>query len=311
MSDRKLRLGVVAAAALAYAPIVQAQPAAPAAGAARAAPAATPAAPAATPVAPAATPIAPAAATPPAAPQGTPPSVPPPPLPPGGPSEPPPGGPPGAYYEEQPGPPPAMYLAQPPLPPLQPRNRYFHDGFYLRMSGGYGFLHTSTSLKDNGSTSSLNGSGTAFDILIGGTPAPGLVIGGGLLLQQAFDPGTTVRQRNGTVRGLDAGSNGAVGFGMIGPMIDAFPVPTGGFHFGGLLGLAEVGLEDNQDNLSGGLGLSLWTGYMWWVSSQWSLGLEARYSAAWTRRKVGLQDEQFDATDASQGLAIMFSAAYH
>ena len=232
-------------------------------------------------------------------------------APPQAPPGPPPSGPPGAYYEEPPQAPPAIYVAQPPLPPLQPRNRYYHDGFYLRLSAGFGYLHVSTSVKDNDSTSSLSGSGGAFDVLVGGTPAPGLVIGGGLLLQEAFDPGTTVRVRSGSLNGLASGSNGGVNFAMIGPMIDAFPVPTGGFHFGGLLGLAEVGLRDNQDNVSGGLGLSLWAGYMWWVSSQWSLGLEARYSAAWTSRKIGATSNQFDATDTSQGIAIMFSAAYH
>jgi hypothetical protein len=147
--------------------------------------------------------------------------------------------------------------------------------------------------------------------MVGGTPAPGLVVGGGLLLEQVFDPSTSVQQRGGAVRGINSGSGGAVGFAMIGPMIDAFPVPTGGFHFGGLLGLAEVSLKSNQDDASGGFGLSLWAGYMWWVSSQWSLGLQGRYAAAWTTRKVGVESAQFDATDASQGFALMFSAAYH
>ncbi|HEX4339348.1 MAG TPA: hypothetical protein VH062_25755 [Polyangiaceae bacterium] len=286
---RRFRLCFAASVVSVFAPLARAQPASPP-------PATTPGA-----AAPAGEP----------GPAEAPPQTSPPPLPPGGPSEAPPGGPPGPYYAESPGAAPSIYVAQPPLPPLQPRNRYYHDGFYLRLSGGYSFLHVSTSLRDNDSTSSLNGSGTAFDIMIGGTPAPGLVIGGGLLLQQAFDPGTSVRLRNGNVRGLDAGANGTVGLGMIGPMIDAFPVPTGGFHFGGLLGLAEVGLEDNQDNLSGGFGLSIWTGYMWWVSSQWSLGIEARYSAAFTTRKIGVESAQFDAHDTSQGFALMFSAAYH
>ena len=32
----------------------------------------------------------------------------------------------------------AIYVAQPPLPPLEPRSRHYHDGFYLRLSVGFG-----------------------------------------------------------------------------------------------------------------------------------------------------------------------------
>jgi hypothetical protein len=226
-------------------------------------------------------------------------------------SAPPPAAGPVPYYEEQPATGGQMFVAQPPLPPLQPRNRHFHDGFYLRLSAGYGYLNTSTSLNHNDSTGSLSGSGVAFDILMGGTPAPGLVIGGGLQLENVFDPGNSVTRNGAAVRGINAGSSGSVGFALLGPMIDAFPNPSGGFHFGGLLGFAEVGLKSNQDNVSGGVGFSLWTGYMWWASSQWSTGLIARYSAGWTRRHVGDQTDQFDATDMSNAFAIMFSAAYH
>jgi hypothetical protein len=216
------------------------------------------------------------------------------------------------YYQEPAAETPHIYVAQPPLPPTPPRNRYYHDGFYLRLAAGYGYLATSTSLNNNGSTASTSGSGAAFDLMIGGTPAPGLVVGGALQLQAAFDPGSTVTQAGDVhVSGLDSGASGSVGFGMIGPMIDAFPIPTGGFHLGGTLGLAEVGLRSNQNNLSGGFGAGIWTGYMWWASSQWSMGLMARFSLAFTGRKVGVDAEQFDASDLSTALGIMLSAAYH
>ena len=41
------------------------------------------------------------------------------------------------------------------------------------------------------------------------------------------------------------------------------------------------------------------------------MGVMARYSAAWTRRKIGDDPNQFDATDMSNALAILFSTAYH
>jgi hypothetical protein len=50
---------------------------------------------------------------------------------------------------------------------------------------------------------------------------------------------------------------------------------------------------------------------MWWASSQWSMGLMARFSMAWTYRAVGTEADPFDATDMSTALGIMLSAAYH
>src|ERR1041385_1620897 len=41
------------------------------------------------------------------------------------------------YYQEQPEASPQIYVAQPPLPPIEPKNRHFHDGFYLRLSTGF------------------------------------------------------------------------------------------------------------------------------------------------------------------------------
>jgi hypothetical protein len=246
------------------------------------------------------------------------PNAPPPDVPPAGaPIAEPPGGvaqPPGAvpYYQEQSAEaPPAIYVAQPPLPPLTPRTRYYHDGFYLRLSSGFSYMNVSTSLDGNASTGSVSGAGGTFDVMVGGSPAPGLVVGGGVFWANAFDPGSTVTRRGATVNGIDSGANGSVSLFMVGPMIDAFPMPTGGFHFGGMLGLAGNGLKDNQDNFSGGVGLSVWTGYMWWVSGQWSLGGMLRFNAAWTRRKIGEQANEFDAADSTTGLTIAFSAAYH
>jgi hypothetical protein len=227
-----------------------------------------------------------------------------------------PSAPPGAYYAEPaqaPGQPAqqqqTIFVAQPPLPPLEPKTRYYHDGFYLRLSTGYAYLNVSTSLSNGAGSSGLSGSGGAFDVLVGGTPAPGLVVGGGLLSEQIFDPGTTIHT---SVGGVVTRGSGSLGFLMIGPFVDAFPMPAGGFHFGGMLGLAGNSLRSNTDDVSGGLGLALWMGYMWWVSSQWSLGIEGRYTGAWTTRKLGDPNgDQFDATDSSQGFALLFSAAYH
>ena len=300
---RRLRFSVVAAALVAPSALAQGTPGA---GAAPAPPAPAPAAPAAP------TPAAPAAPAPP----GSPPPAGAPPAPPAGapiqeaPQQ---GGPVPYYQEPSSQPTPKIYVEQPPLPPLPPRNRYFHDGFYLRLSTGYAYLNTSTGVTGSDSTASLSGHGVALDVMMGGTPAPGLVVGGGLLLEAAFDATSTVKQYQGQfVQGLDNGASGTTGFAIIGPMIDAFPNPNGGFHLGALLGFAALGLKSHENNLSGGFGASIWTGYMWWATSQWSMGLMARFTLAGTGRKLtGDTGGTFDATDTSAGAAVLLSVAYH
>jgi hypothetical protein len=195
------------------------------------------------------------------------------------------------------------------MPPLPPRTRHYHDGFYLRLSAGYGALWIDSDYSDLG-MGSASGSGIAIDLQIGGTPAPGLVIGGGLLFQEAFRPSYDYEF---DVSGAGADTAvGDLGFVLFGPMIDVFPSPTSGFHFGGLLGFAQIpGLSDPQDNASSGFGLSLWTGYMWWASSQWSIGGLVRLSGAATGRTGEISGEQHDVSDITRSITLMVSAAYH
>ncbi|HVU01835.1 MAG TPA: hypothetical protein VHE30_08785 [Polyangiaceae bacterium] len=202
-----------------------------------------------------------------------------------------------------------LFVAQPPLPPLEPRSRRYHDGFYLRLSMGFGSLWTNSKADDVGYSETLRGSGAALDILAGGTPANGLVVGGGVLAQEAFDPtdsvsvgtATTLRQRN----------YGSVSYLLLGPMIDVFPNPTGGFHVGALVGFSHLGLKGTDDKASGGVGVAAWAGYMWWASSQWSVGGLVRLSATLSGRTLGDEPAKFDVTDTTRALTFMFSTAYH
>jgi hypothetical protein len=211
------------------------------------------------------------------------------------------------FYEQAPRPqqPATIHVAQPPPPPLEPRTRLYHDGFYLRLSTGFGYQGVSSSAGD--SNVSTNGAGFALDIMIGGTPATGVVVGGGSLFQTAVSPGQST---TGPVTdGLAAQGPGGVGLWLIGPFIDVFPNPTGGFHLGAELGLAAVGLKGNESTYSGGGGGSVWVGYMGWMSSQWSLGGLVRGTAVGTKRKVGTPE--VDVSDGTWGFVLEFSALYH
>jgi hypothetical protein len=222
-------------------------------------------------------------------------------------SGPPPGSGTTPFYEQAPRPqqPATIHVAQPPPPPLEPRTRLYHDGFYLRLSTGFGYQGVSSSAGD--SNVSTNGAGFALDIMIGGTPANGVVIGGGILGQTAVSPGQS--SEGPAASGLASHPGGGVGLVVIGPFVDVFPNPTGGFHLGAELGIAGIGLKGNNDTLSGGFGGSMWVGYMGWMSSQWSLGGLVRGTGAGTKRKIG--SPEVDVSDGAWGFTLEFSALYH
>jgi hypothetical protein len=156
--------------------------------------------------------------------------------------------------------------------------------------------------------STLRGGGLALDLLIGGTPAPGFVIGGGILLNGAANPS------NETPAGtFDTEHDTSAS--VFGPFIDGFPDPEGGFHVGGMLGLAGFAVRDDNEDFdedTGGFGASAWLGYGGWVGSDWTLGGMLRLTGAATRGEFELPDGSDVVEEVSVGtLSILFTALYH
>lgn len=77
-------------------------------------------------------------------------------------------------------------------------------------------------------------------------------------------------------------------------MMDWFPTPTSGWHFGGLIGLGILGVSDSwiADSSGGAFAGTLLGGYDWWLGPQWSLGLLAMVSA--TTSASMIDDERTD-----------------
>jgi hypothetical protein len=208
----------------------------------------------------------------------------------------------------QPAPPPPAVDAP---PPPQGDIRHFHDRFYLRLGLGGGSLHTSGKFDpDLGTTLELSGGGPAFDLSIGGTPAPGFVVGGSYLFQQATQPRFTLANGSQTVSG-DAENNAVLG--LFGPFIDWFPDPAGGFHVGalvafGLLTVADQSgqIKDSSDE-TGPAG-AFRIGYDLWVADAWSIGILGQALAGSVSSKPvnGIQEKD---TFTSFGLQV--SALYH
>ena len=168
---------------------------------------------------------------------------------------------------------PRIDLATPPPPPPVGRTYRQHEGFYLRLGGGLGTLGADydTSLVE----ASSSGVSLELEALVGGSPASGLSIGGGVLaslqLGGDWEADDVVGTQSANLTTL-----------IIGPFADGYPHPRGGLHFGGLIGLASVsfdgpGGDDGSDAL--GVGGAGWVGYDFWVAPEWSIGAALRIDA--------------------------------
>jgi hypothetical protein len=244
------------------------------------------------------------------APSGEPPPPAPPPPPPPPAAAPSAGAPPGPYYGS---PPPAgVYVAPPaPQPPSgPPPGARLHDGFYLRVALGGGSARMKLSSAESGvADATVKGGGVGLDFLIGGSPSDGLVIGGGIFSQSDNSP--TVEQGGTSVK-----YNGDGSLALIGPFIDGFFDPEGGFHLGGAIGITGFNLNnkdvDNYDTTAyNGGGLLAFGGYDAWIADEWSLGGYVKFMASSGTRNVDVGGKSYDQRAAGWAVSVMATALYH
>jgi hypothetical protein len=142
----------------------------------------------------------------------------------------------------------------------------------------------------------VRGLGSGGIVALGGTPAPGLALAvafGGLSVRNDFD-GSPIEPDG------DATANLA----QLGLLADWFPDPNGGWHVGGMAGVAGVGLADSAiaDSIGGAFTGALLGGYDWWIGPQWTLGLMGLVSAT---TSASLQDE--DGADTGYEFNALFA----
>ncbi len=177
-----------------------------------------------------------------------------------------------------------------------------HDGFYMRLGVGAAALAGEVGAVE------LGGAGLATEFALGGTVAPGLVVGGGSY--PVFVPTTSYEFATGEKQDGD-GTTVA----LIGPFVDYYINPAGGLHVQGSLGLNSSALKAPSElEQSGvGLGLMLGVGYEWWVGEQWSMGVLGRLTTTASHEvegKVdGLLTVKNDASFTTFGLLATFT--YH
>jgi hypothetical protein len=147
-----------------------------------------------------------------------------------------------------------------------------HDGFYFRGATGLGYFHTSAS--QGAFNESVSGLAIGFDAWFGGSPMPGLAIGGGITSYDVPSPSLKV---NGT---SVPGSSGHYLESIVAVFGDYYFDPTKGLHLEAMAGFADLSFQAangaTSTNDPTGLALGAGFGNDWWVSDEWSIGVLGR-----------------------------------
>lgn len=168
----------------------------------------------------------------------------------------------------------AALLAAVALAPDASAEAMTHDGFYMSLEAGLGYLNASMDAPnfEQTATSTTFSSG----LLLGGTVGP-VVIGGGFTYDYGFSPSL---EQNGEEAELEDVKLYLIG---IGAFANYYVDPAGGLHFIGFLGWG--GLESSYQGDAGGsdptgMLVTVGGGYDFWVADEWSIGPLARFTYA-------------------------------
>jgi hypothetical protein len=164
----------------------------------------------------------------------------------------------------------------PPAPAIQ-RTDYVHEGFYLRVNVGPGWMYNSMTLKETKETIRSNSFAFSADLLIGGSLSPGISMGGGILTNLAIDTNFKADSDSPT------SADGPLFHYIAGPFVDAYPNAKQGLHMGAMLGFASTTratLDSSYGTPLGG-GAAFWVGYDMWVAPEWSVGFNLRGTGAY------------------------------
>jgi hypothetical protein len=184
-----------------------------------------------------------------------------------------------------------------------------HDGLYARASIGPSALYSSIDTnRESDATITVLGGALGLDLMLGGTPWPGFVIGGLIMADLAPDPHVELG-------GRDAGEF-AAWCRMLAAFVDVHFDPRGGLHAGAAAGFGSYTVDADatsrdDDQSHDGPGLMLWTGYDFWVAPQWSIGGALRLSGF-----TGWHDVLRDGAGVTQqvlngSVALMVNVLYH
>jgi hypothetical protein len=180
-----------------------------------------------------------------------------------------------------------------------------HDGFFMRLNAGFGFMTASETYA--GATDTYSGPGVTVGAAFGGVVAPNLIVFGELLATDIQDPDFEVSGVPGStaLNGMD------VAMGSIGPGIAYYFMPIN-LYLSATLTFTRISFSDSTPNhasgdTNAGIGLSLMVGKEWWVGWDWGIGVAGQLHIASMRDHPSGYDARMGATVFS----ILFSATYN
>jgi hypothetical protein len=183
---------------------------------------------------------------------------------------------------------------------------YVHEGFLFHGGLGMSYNNISETAEGGGVSfdDTVTGLGARMNVLFGGTPAPGLVVGGGFGGTSIIDP--TVEFQGMEFESTDTSVTlvNFVGF------LQYYPDPAKGLFVRGSLGYGtgsvEVEGRTTAEDIDGPVfGGAL--GHTWWMAPEWSIGLEGEFLvAALSKDEDGVSSSS---TWLSPALSLVFT--YH
>jgi hypothetical protein len=153
-----------------------------------------------------------------------------------------------------------------------------HDGFYLRLATGFGPYNESIARPGETAHTTVSGMASTGDFAIGGSPRPGLILGGAIWTTSVLASDT--RTDSGYPVPPSTSQSGS--YSVLGPWMDYYFNPHGGLHMPAGIGFAVVrgidpqGARVHSDDVAYGAGILAGLGYDWWVGDEWSVGITGR-----------------------------------
>jgi len=148
-----------------------------------------------------------------------------------------------------------------------------HQGRLVRVAAGPAYLHESWHPSGGTADAVHTGWGPALDVTVGKFVRPRLLLAGRLQLAGIIN-------RDETTLGMTYSLDDTVHFvDTLSALVDFYPNPRRGLHFGGTLGIAGVTELDTHmggTQTSFGFAAALHAGYERFVSKRWSAGGLAR-----------------------------------